>query len=57
MRASNSTYVVALALLAPVSDATVVTDDSAVADGTSFDFIIVGGGLSGLTVANKVLFY
>ncbi|KAJ3499291.1 hypothetical protein NLG97_g450 [Lecanicillium saksenae] len=36
------------------TSATVVTDKPSVADGKTFDFVIVGAGLSGLTVANKL---
>ena len=34
--------------------ATTVTTDRAVAANQTFDYVIVGGGLSGITVGNKV---
>ena len=34
-----------------------VTNDSSVAAGKTFDYIVAGAGLSGLTVGTKVLFY
>ncbi len=54
MRVSKLTVCAGHLLTANTTGATVVTDKSAVASGKSFDFVIVGAGLSGLTVANKV---
>ncbi|KAK1749758.1 hypothetical protein QBC47DRAFT_439789 [Echria macrotheca] len=36
------------------SECLTVTNDTTVADGKSFDYVIVGAGLSGLTVGNKL---
>ena len=54
MRASSVTAFGSILLAANTADATLVTDQSAVANGKEFDFVIVGAGLAGLTVANKV---
>jgi len=43
-----------LALHASVSSCTVVTNDSSVAAGHIFDYIVAGAGLSGLVVGNKL---
>ncbi|KAJ6787515.1 hypothetical protein PWT90_02278 [Aphanocladium album] len=43
-----------IALVAYSASATLITDNSAIANGKAFDFVIVGAGLSGLTVANKL---
>lgn len=40
--------------LAAVATATTVTDDPATVSDKTFDFVIVGAGLAGITVANKV---
>ena len=40
--------------LAACSLATLVTNDTSVAANQTFDYVIVGGGLSGITVGNKV---
>ncbi|TRM56965.1 hypothetical protein BD626DRAFT_516982 [Schizophyllum amplum] len=45
---------VAAALVASVVAQTTITDDASVASSKSFDYIIAGGGLTGLTVANKL---
>ena len=42
-----------LALTAAAA-ATTVTDDPAIASDKTFDFVVVGAGLAGITVANKV---
>jgi len=39
--------------LASFAGATIVSGDTAVAAGKTFDYVIVGAGLSGLTVGNK----
>lgn len=54
MRASRIIAFVGTLLAATFTIATVVTDQSAIANGQTFDFVIVGAGLAGLTVANKV---
>jgi hypothetical protein len=41
------------AVTVPVAS-TVVTNDTAVAANQTFDYVIVGAGLTGLTVGNKV---
>jgi len=43
-----------LCLYASVSSCTVVTNDSSVAAGHIFDYIVAGAGLSGLVVGNKL---
>lgn len=45
----------AIATLASVAGATLVSDNPALAADKAFDFVIVGAGLSGLTVGNKVM--
>lgn len=40
--------------VAVVAAATTVTDDPAIASDKMFDFVVVGAGLAGITVANKV---
>ncbi|KAJ4158368.1 uncharacterized protein LMH87_008897 [Akanthomyces muscarius] len=54
MRTSSLTACASILLAARTTVATVVTDKPAIANGKSFDFVIVGAGLSGLTVANKL---
>ncbi|KAM3461952.1 hypothetical protein NHJ6243_004564 [Beauveria neobassiana] len=54
MRASRIIAFVGTLLAATFTIATVVTDQSAIANGQTFDFVIVGAGLAGLTVANKL---
>lgn len=54
MRASTTAPCMGILLAGGLATATVVTDDATSATGKAFDFIIVGAGLSGLTVANKV---
>lgn len=44
---------VAIMALAGLACATVITDDAAVVASKTFDFVIVGAGLSGITVGNK----
>ncbi|KHN95701.1 GMC oxidoreductase [Metarhizium album ARSEF 1941] len=46
--------VVCVGALASAVGATIVTDDAALASDKTFDFVIAGAGLSGLTVANKL---
>ncbi|KAL5522853.1 hypothetical protein ACEPAG_8871 [Sanghuangporus baumii] len=45
---------ISLLALACVAAATTITTDRSVAVNQTFDYIIVGGGLSGITVANKL---
>ena len=45
---------ITLLALAGAVAATTITTDRSVAVGKTFDYIIVGGGLSGITVGNKV---
>ncbi|KAM3430313.1 hypothetical protein NHJ13734_007804 [Beauveria thailandica] len=54
MRVSQIIAFVGTLLSANFAVATIVTDQSAVANGQTFDFVIVGAGLAGLTVANKL---
>lgn len=54
MRTLSLTTCASILLAARTTVATVVTDKPAIASGKSFDFVIIGAGLSGLTVANKV---
>lgn len=42
-----------LAALAGPTRATIVTDQAAAVSGKTFDYVIVGAGLSGITVGNK----
>lgn len=37
-----------------VAAATTVTDNAAIVSDKTFDFVVVGAGLAGITVANKV---
>ena len=46
----------ALVVLVPLVAATTVTTDPNAAANKTFDYIIAGGGLTGITVANKVSF-
>lgn len=44
-----------VAFLTPsLSHATIITNDTSIAANQTFDYIIVGAGLTGLTVANKL---
>ena len=43
-------------LFSSLASCTVVTNDTGIAAGKTFDYIIAGSGLSGLTVGNKVRF-
>ncbi|KAM3515328.1 hypothetical protein MY11210_001069 [Beauveria gryllotalpidicola] len=54
MRVSQITAFAGTLLCANSAVATIVTDQSAIANGQTFDFVIVGAGLAGLTVANKL---
>ncbi|KAK8148784.1 hypothetical protein G3M48_009186 [Beauveria asiatica] len=54
MRVSQIIAFVGTLLSANFAVATIVTDQSAIANGQTFDFVIVGAGLAGLTVANKL---
>ena len=49
----RTSWFVALALVTKAF-ATKVTTDTSVAANQTFDYVIVGGGLSGITVGNKV---
>ena len=44
----------ALLALAGSAAATTITTDRSVAVGKTFDYVIAGGGLAGITVGNKV---
>lgn len=52
----SSLLQVAIAALAGLATGTVVTDNPASVANKTFDFVIVGAGLSGITVGNKVCF-
>ncbi|KAM3544037.1 hypothetical protein ARSEF1564_003030 [Beauveria bassiana] len=54
MRVSRIIAFVGTWLYATFTVATVVTDQSAIVNGQTFDFVIAGAGLAGLTVANKL---
>lgn len=54
MNASKMMGAIGLLVAAGIATATLVTDSPAVVNGKTFDFVITGAGLSGLTVANKV---
>ncbi|OAA72300.1 GMC oxidoreductase [Cordyceps fumosorosea ARSEF 2679] len=54
MRASTFAAFCSILLSPNAAEATLVTDQAAVAIGKEFDFVIVGAGLAGLTVANKL---
>jgi choline dehydrogenase len=45
---------IALLALAGAASATVITSDRTVAVNQTFDYVIVGAGLTGITVGNKV---
>lgn len=45
---------VCIGAFASAAGATTVTDNAAFASNKTFDFVIAGAGLSGITVANKV---
>lgn len=38
-----------------LAGAVVVTDDTTIAADKTFDYVVVGAGLAGITVSNKVL--
>jgi hypothetical protein len=44
-----------IAALIAATSSTVITDNPALAANKTFDFVIVGAGLAGITVGNKVL--
>ncbi|EGX94423.1 glucose oxidase [Cordyceps militaris CM01] len=54
MRTALITALPGILLAANTVSATVVTDQPAIANGNFFDYVIVGAGLSGLVVANKL---
>lgn len=43
-----------VASLATLTQATVVTNDTSVAANQTFDYVVVGAGLTGITVGNKL---
>ncbi|KAG8424798.1 hypothetical protein J3458_001560 [Metarhizium acridum] len=49
-----STIQVCIGAFASAAEATVVTDNAALAANKTFDFVVAGAGLSGITVANKL---
>lgn len=57
MHTSKMIGAIGLVVAARIATATLVTDSPAVVNGKTFDFVIIGAGLSGLTVANKVWHY
>lgn len=54
MRTLIHPQAVVITALVGIAHATTVTNDTTVAANNTFDYVIVGAGLSGITVANKL---